>query len=243
MNKVAIVQARMGSTRLPGKVLKKIKDRFVLDYVIDRLRMCKKIDHIVLATTINKKDDKLQQYAINKKLEYYRGSEEDVLARYFNAAKKHQADIIIRVTSDCPLIDPEIVDKVIQIHIEKKADYTANTIIRSYPRGLDVEVFNFKTLESCFKNAKKIYQREHVTPYVRANPDKFNIENLEANFYLKRPDIRITLDTKEDLKLISKIINFFNDINFKTNDVIDFLDQNPELLKINKNIKQKDIRE
>jgi len=243
LNIVAIVQARMSSTRLPEKVLKKIKDRYVLDYVIDRLNLCKNLDNIVLATTTNKKDDKLQQYAIDKKIDYYRGSEEDVLSRYYHAAKEFNAEIIVRITSDCPLIDPEVVDKTIKKHIEDKADYTANTIKRTFPRGLDVEVFNYEVLQHSFKEAKKEYQREHVTPYIRENADKFKIVNIEFEYKLKRPDIRITLDTKEDLKLISKIINSFNDINFKTEDVIDFLDKNPELLKINENVKQKNIKE
>jgi spore coat polysaccharide biosynthesis protein SpsF len=243
LNIVAIVQARMSSTRLPGKVLKKIKGKFILDYVVDRLRMCKNLDKIVLATTTNKKDDKLQQYAIDKKIDYYRGSEEDVLSRYYYAAKEFRADIIVRITSDCPLTDPEVVDKTIKKHIEDKADYTANTIIRTFPRGLDVEVFNYEVLQYGFKNAKKEHQREHVTPYIRENPDKFKIVNIEQDDRLKRPDIRITIDTEEDFILISKIIDSFNNINFKTRDIIDFLDKNPDLLKINKNIKQKNIKE
>jgi spore coat polysaccharide biosynthesis protein SpsF len=243
LNIVAIVQARMSSTRLPGKVLKKIKGKFILDYVVDRLRMCKNLDNIVLATTTNKKDDKLQQYAIDKKIDYYSGSEEDVLSRYYYAAKEFRAYIIVRITSDCPLTDPEVVDKTIKKHIEDKADYTANTIIRTFPRGLDVEVFNYEVLQYVFKNAKKEHQREHVTPYIRENPNKFKIVNIEQEDRLKRPDIRITIDTEEDFILISKIIDSFNNINFKTKDIIDFLDKNPDLLKINKNIKQKNIKE
>jgi len=240
---IAIVQARMGSTRLPGKVLKKIKDKFVLDYVIDRLRMCKNLDDIILATTTNKRDDKLEQYAIDKEIKYYRGNEEDVLSRYYYAAREFNVDVIVRITSDCPLIDPKIVDEVIKKHIETKADYTSNIIKRTFPRGLDVEVFNYNVLKNAFNNAKKKYQREHVTPYIGEKSDKFKLQNIEAKGKLRRPDIRITLDTEEDLKLISKIINLFNTINFKTKDIIDFLDKNPDLLKINENVKQKNIKE
>jgi spore coat polysaccharide biosynthesis protein SpsF len=243
LNVVAIVQARMGSTRLPGKVLLKIKDRYVLDYVIDRLRLCKKLDNIVLATTTSKEDDVLEKYAISKCINYYRGSQEDVLSRYFYAAKKFNADIIVRITSDCPLIDPEIVDKTITKHVKTKADYTTNTIERTFPRGLDVEVFNYEVLQYSFKNAKERYQHEHVTPYIIENVDKFKIVNLELDDNQKRPDIRVTLDTKEDYKLISKIINSFDNIYFKTKDLINLLDKNPNLLKINKNIKQKNIKE
>lgn len=243
MEIVAIIQARLGSTRLTGKVLKKIKDKFVLDYVIDRLRLCKNLDNIVLATTVNKKDDRLQQYAVDKKIDYYRGSEEDVLSRYFHAAKEFNANIIVRITSDCPLIDPIIVDKAIKKHIENKADYTANIIKRTFPRGLDVEVLNFNVLKNTFENAKERYQREHVTAYIREKPIDFKLQNIEAEGKLRRPDFRITLDTKEDLELIKKILNNFGDIYFTSENVIDFLEKNLDLLEINKNVKQKDVKE
>lgn len=243
MNIVAIVQARIGSTRLPGKVLKKIKKRFFLDYVIDRLRVCKNLDNIVLATTTNKIDDKLQKYAERKNIDYFRGSEEDVLSRYYYAAKEFNADIIVRITSDCPLIDPEIVDKTIKKHVKAKAEYTANILKRTFPRGLDVEVFNFNVLKNAFDNTKEKYQREHVTSYIRENTDKFKLKNIEAKGKLRRPDIRITLDTKEDLKLIKKILNNFKNIYFTAEQIVDFLDKKPELLEINKNVKQKDVKE
>lgn len=241
MKIIAIIQARMGSTRLPGKILKKINDNVILDYVIDRLRLCKKLDNIILATTTSKKDDVLEQYSVEKKIDYFRGNEEDVLGRYYYTAKKYKADIIVRITSDCPLIDPEIVDKVIEKHIECNSNYTANTIKRTYPRGLDVEVFNFNVLEANFKNANEKYQREHVTPYIKEHPEKFKLENVEAKGKLKRPEIRITIDTIEDFKLVKKIIQNFNNLNFKAEDIIDFLDKNPDLLEINKNIKQKSV--
>ena len=243
MNVVAIIQARIGSTRLPGKVLKKIQNKVVLDYVIDRLKTCKKIDDIILAITTNKKDDVLERYAKDKKISYIRGSEEDVLSRYFQAAKKYNADIIVRVTSDCPLIDPKIVDEIITKHIENNADYTANIIERTYPRGLDTEVFNFDILEKTHKHAKEKHYREHVTPYVREHPEKFKLQSIEAQGKIKRPDIGITLDTKEDFELISKIISHFDNLDFYTENVIDFLEKNPELIKINQNVKQKKVKD
>ena len=243
MNAIAIVQARMGSTRLPGKVLKKIKDKTILDYVIERLKFCNEIEDIVLATTTDKKDDVLEKYALSKGISYFRGSEEDVLSRYYKAAKNYKADIIVRITSDCPLIDPEIVDEIIKKHIENKADYTANIIERTYPRGLDTEVFNFDVLEETYKNADERTQRAHVTPYIKEHPDKFKLQNIAAHKKIKRPDIRITVDTKEDFELIEKIILHFNNLDFKAEDIINFLDKNPELLEINKNIKQKKLKE
>ena len=239
MDVIAIVQARMGSTRLPGKVLKRINNKFVLDYVIERLKFSNKINDVILATTTNKKDDVLERYSIKREVRYFRGSEEDVLSRYYHAAKKYGGEIIVRITSDCPLIDPEIVDNVINKHIDNKADYTSNVIKRTYPRGLDTEVFNFDVLSEAYKNANEKYQQEHVTSYMIEHPEKFKLQNIEAKGKLKRPDIRITVDTEEDFELIERIISHFNNLNFKTEDIIDFLDRNPELLEINKNIKQK----
>jgi len=239
---VVIIQARIGSTRLPGKVLMKIKDKMILDYVIDRVKLCKNVDDIVLATTTNKKDDLLEKYAIDKKINYIRGSEEDVLSRYYEAAKKYNADIIVRITSDCPLIDFEIVDEIIKKHIESKADYTSNAIKRTYPRGFDTEVFNFDILEEAYINADREYQKEHVTEYITEHPEKFKLQNVEAKGKIKRPDIRITLDTKEDFELIKNIILHFDNINFKAKDIIDFLNEKPELLEINKNVKQKEVQ-
>jgi len=237
-----IIQARMSSTRLPGKVLREIKCKAILDYVVDRIKFCRNVDDIILATTTNQKDDILEKYAINKEISYFRGSEEDVLSRYYEAAKKYHIDTIVRITSDCPLIDSEIVDEIIKKHIENKADYTANTIIRTYPRGLDTEVFNFNILEDAHKHANEKYYREHVTPYIQEHPARIEIQNIEACEKIKRPNIRITLDTKEDFELLEKIILHFDDLMFKTEDVIDFLDKNPDLMKINKNVKQKEVK-
>jgi spore coat polysaccharide biosynthesis protein SpsF len=241
MNVIAIVQARTGSTRLPGKILKKINNKVVLDYVIERIQQCSKIDDIVLATTTSEKDDVLEKYAKNKVITLFRGSEEDVLSRYYKAAEKYKADQVVRITSDCPLIDPKIIDKIIDSHIANKADYTSNTLNRTYPRGLDVEAISFKTLEEAYKNSNKEYQREHVTPYIIEHPEKFKLQNIESVGKIRRPDIRITLDTPEDLKLIKKILLHFNNLDFTTEEIIEFLNRNPKLLDINKNIKQKGV--
>ena len=243
MNVIAIVQVIMGSTRLPRKVLKKIRDRSVLDYVIERLKFCEKINDIVLATTTAKKDNALEEYAVSKGVSYFRGAEQEVLSRYYKAAKKYNADVVVRITSDCPLIDSRVVDKAIRKHIENKVDYTTNTIKRTYPRGLDVEVFNFDVLEDSYKNADEKYQREHVTPYIKEHPEKFKLQNIEAKGKLKRPDIRITVDTKKDFELIEKIILHFDNLNFKAKSIIDVLDEDPELLKINKYVKQEELKE
>jgi spore coat polysaccharide biosynthesis protein SpsF len=242
MKVIGIVQVRMGSTRLPGKVMKKIKGETVLFFVIERMKQSELIDQIVIATTTNKQDDVVVKEAERLKVDCFRGNEEDVLSRYYRAAQKYDADIVVRITSDCPLIDSKIVDKVIRKHIESDADYTSNTIKRTYPRGFDVEVINFNVLAEAYKNASEKYQREHVTLYIKEHAEKFKLQNIEAKGKLDRPDIRITVDTKEDFELIKKIILHFDDIEFTAEDIIDFLNKNPKLLEINKNIKQKEVK-
>ena len=237
---IAIIQARMGSTRLAGKVLLKVKNKPILDYVIYRLSKSKKIDDIILAITTSKKDDVLEEYAIKKSVKYFRGSEDDVLSRYYLAAKKYNADYIVRITSDCPFIDPEIVDNIIERHFNEGADYTANILKRTYPRGVDTEVINFEAIKQAYENAETSFQKEHVTPYIARQPEKFKLLSIEAKGKMRRPDIRVTIDTKEDYKLIEKILLHFDNLNFKTEDIIDFLDENPELLEINKHIIHKD---
>ena len=239
---ICIIQARMGSTRLPGKVMKKIKRKSILYYVIERVKKSKMIDKIIIATTTNKNDDLIVKEAKKLKVDIFRGSEEDVLSRYFFASKEFNADIVIRITSDCPLIDPEIIDKIIKKHIESKSDYTSNTIKRTYPRGFDTEVFNKDIIKDVYKNASEKYQREHVTIFILENKERYKITNVETKGKLYRPDIRVTLDTIEDFELISKIIENFDDISFGLEEVIDFLNENPQLLELNKNINHKEVK-
>jgi len=238
---IAIVQARMGSTRLPGKVMMKVKGKSILYYVIERIKKSKLINQIIIATTTNKNDDIIVKEAKKLNVDFFRGSENDVLSRYYFAAKKTSADIIVRITSDCPLIDYKIVDKVIKRHLDASADYTANVIKRTYPRGFDTEVFNFNTLEKSYNDGEKNYHREHVTKYITEHPEKFNIVNVEAKGKMRRPDIRITVDTEEDFKLIKEVILHFNNISFEAIDIIEFLNENTDLLEINKNVKQKEV--
>jgi spore coat polysaccharide biosynthesis protein SpsF len=238
---VCIVQARMGSTRFPGKVLQEINGKPILDYVFERLSKAQHIDTLVLATSTNKNDDILKKYGMTKNIEVFRGSEQDVLSRYFKAAEKYKADIIVRVTSDCPLIDPSIVDHVITAHLQKKVDYTSNVITRTYPRGLGVEAFNFEVLKDAYKHAQESFQREHVTPYITRNPSFFKLQNITAPESIRRPDIRITIDTKEDFELIKNILLHFKTVDFTTTDIIQYLNDNPYLLGINKHVQQKTV--
>jgi len=240
----AIIQARMTSTRLPGKVLMDIRGKPILWHVMNRLKFSKKLDDIILAIPDTKENDILEKFAKDKKIKYFRGSEEDVLSRYYETARKFKCDTIVRITSDCPLIDPQIVDLTIEQHFNSDADYTSNSLKRTFPQGLDNEVFNSKTLEKVYKKANKSYQREHVTPYIYEHPEIFKLRNVEAKRKLKRPALRLTVDTKEDLELISEIYKYLYKPKkiFYAEEIISLLTKHPELIKINADIKQKELK-
>jgi len=237
----AIIQARITSTRLPGKVLMDIEGKPMLWHVINRLKLSKKINEIILAIPNTKENDILEKFAKDNKVKYFKGSEEDVLSRYYEAAKEFKSDIVVRITSDCPLIDPQVVDLVIEKHLNSGADYTSNVLQRTFPRGLDIEVFNFKVLEKTQKEARKNYQREHVTPYIYEHPEIFELQHIEAKGKLRRPELRLTVDTKEDLKLIREIYRHLYKLRkiFYTEEIIDLFNNHQELIKINEKVRQK----
>jgi len=244
MKVVCIVQARVGSTRLPGKVLKKICGKTILEHDIDRLRRVKEIDKIVIATTTLKKDNAIVEECERLGVMYFRGSEDDVLSRYYYAAKENNADIVVRITSDCPLIDPEISENIIKYYIDNKNkyDYVSNTIDRTYPRGLDTEVFSFKVLERAFKEAVSLRDKEHVTPYIWNNPQIF--KSAQYKNHKDYSHLRWTLDTEEDFELINKIYNLlYPNMNskFKFQNILNLYYEYPELKNINDNIKQKEV--
>jgi len=235
----AIIQARMTSIRLPGKVLMDIEGKPMLWHVISRLRFSKKLDDIILAIPDKKESDILEKFAREKKIKYFRGSEEDVLSRYYKTAKKFKVDVVVRITADCPLIDPEIVDRIIQKHLDSGTDYTSNAFKRTFPRGLDVEVFNFKILEKTHQEAKGHYQREHVTPYIYENHKRFQLINVKnkINFYY----MRWVVDEKKDLEFVREIykkISLKEKI-FYMKDIVAILKKYPELMRINESVKQK----
>lgn len=242
-NVVAIIQARIGSTRLPDKVLKDIEGKPMLWHVVNRIKHSKNINKIVIATTKNKNDTKIVDFCKLYDIEFYRGSEEDVLDRYYQAAKLWQADIIVRITSDCPLIDPQVVDKVIVSYLENKDSLNgaSNAIKRTYPRGLGVEVVSFNTLKRIWREAIKDYQREHVTIYMYENTKDFKILNVENNKNLSY--LRWTVDEKKDLELVREIYkSLYNRKKiFLMNDTLDLLEKKPHIMEINKDVKQKKI--
>ena len=247
MKIAAIIQARISSTRLPGKVLKELPFNSgitCLEQVIRRLKKSKKIDDIVIATTEDKEDNEIVDIAKKEDVKYFRGSKENVLSRYYFAAKKNNIDVVVRITSDCPCIDVDITDLTIDAHINKVADYTSNSLTRTYPHGLDVEVFNFNALEEAYKNATKYYEKEHVTPYIYRNPQKFKINIVKAPKELYASDIRITLDTEEDYALLCAVFDYLYPKNeyFNAYDIVNlFNKEKPWLKLINKKVVQKKI--
>lgn len=241
MRIVAISQARMGSTRLPGKVLRKVHGKPLLYYHITRLRRSKLIDTIVVATTTNAKDARIVNLCNLYEWNSYRGSEQDVLDRYYGAASKFKAGIVVRVTSDCPMIDHEIVDRVIRHVIDNNLDYGSNILNRTYPRGLDAEVITFNALQRAWKEAKLPFEREHVTPYIHQNPDKFKISGIE--FENDESQYRWTVDTIEDFQLVSRIFNEIGCEFFSWKDALRLMKKRPDLYEINKNIEQKGTKD
>jgi len=238
---VAIIQARMGSTRLPGKVLKKLKNKTVLEHVVNRVADVDIIDQIVIATSTLPTDDVIEREALGIGAFVYRGDENDVLSRYYEAAVKYNADNIVRITSDCPLVDTNVTSDIIRFYLDHNYDYVSNCLVRSYPRGLDTEVFSFGSLERAYKEANTPAQREHVTPYIYQNRDKFSVYDYVSEVDLS--SYRWTLDTQEDWDLINKIYDSLYNENtiFNMNQVVALMQQNPWLSEINAHVVQKHL--
>jgi len=231
----------MVSSRLPEKVMITLSGKPMIQHILESLVRSKTITDIVVLTTTKKRDDKLVKYLKKNNWKYFRGDENDVLKRYYDAAIRYNADYIIRITADNPLTDPSIVDLVVTKAIENKVDYASNNLLKTYPLGYVVEVISRNTLEKIEKLARGSILREHVTPYIYKNLKKFKTLNVAAPKSLSYPNWRLTVDTIEDFKLIKKIFeNLYSEnesINYK--EVIKLLLRKPELLSINRNIKQK----
>jgi spore coat polysaccharide biosynthesis protein SpsF len=239
---IAIVQARMGSTRLPGKVLLDLAGKPMLVRDMERIQRAKNIDDIVIATTKKSEDDKIISLCRDNGWNFFRGRENDVLDRYYQAAREYCAKTVVRITSDCPLIEPMIVDRIIEKFsvMTPKIDYVSNIFpIRTYPRGLDTEVMSFSALERCWKEEANPVSREHVTPYIHRHPDRFRIS--EVNNELDLSSMRWTVDSPEDMAFACRIYEHFGDHYFSWTDVLSLLREQPELMEINKDILQKVI--
>ena len=225
-----ITQARTGSQRLPKKVLKKINHLTFLEIHLKRIIKSKLAKSFIVATTKYERDNIISEIAKNLKVDVFRGSENDVLDRYYKAAKKNNLDVIVRVTSDCPLIDPNLIDKIIYKHILNKKDFTSNITKRTFPDGLDVEVFNFETLKRAWVNSKKLDEREHVTYYIWKNRKLFSSFCYENSVDYSK--YRLTLDYPEDLELFKKLINKIG-YDKPWMDYVYLLENDKQLCKIN----------
>jgi spore coat polysaccharide biosynthesis protein SpsF len=245
MKVAAIVEVRMGSERLLGKSMKKIIGKPMIELLTERLKKVATLNEIILAIPTSPENDVLEKFARDHGLECFRGSEDDVLDRVLQAAKKFNVDVIVEITGDCPLIDPEITDKVVDFYLKNFNSYSfvSNVTPVTFPRGLDVRVFSTKVLEEVSTITNDPADRENVSIYIYEHPEKYRLHNIEAKGKLRRPDFRICVDTIEDFKVVESIFEnlYRRNPNFGASEIIDFLNENPEIRKININIKQKEI--
>jgi spore coat polysaccharide biosynthesis protein SpsF len=242
MKVVAIIQSRMGSTRLPGKVMMDLSGKPVLVRCVNRVKRAHTLDEVVVATTNKPADDAIMHLSDNQGWPCFRGSEEDVLDRYYHAAKTYEADVVVRITSDCPLIEPEIVDKVVKEFLERQpgVDYCCNVLPkRTYPRGLDTEVMHFNVLERIWREDQNPAWREHVTAYIHRNPELFRIHGVINNIDCSH--MRWTVDESEDLSFFRRIYNHFGSDRFSWQEVLVLLEKHMEWSMINSHIQQKVI--
>jgi spore coat polysaccharide biosynthesis protein SpsF len=239
-NILIITQARMTSTRLPGKILKEVNHKSLLAYHIERLQQTG-LDSCI-ATTTNITDNEVETFALNNKLKLHRGSEHNVLSRFYDAATKYQAQIIIRVTSDCPLIDPHLIRNSLEKYMQLNNPnlYMSNGIERTFARGFDFEIFSYHLLKEAYNNATENSDLEHVTPYIWKNKSG-NVEFYHVKQNDNHSKLRITVDTTEDFTLIKKLIEDYKAHTLPYNDIENILLQHPELVAINKEIEQKKV--
>jgi spore coat polysaccharide biosynthesis protein SpsF len=243
----AIIQARMGSSRLPGKVLLGLDCEHVLTHVVRRVRAAETIDTVVIATSTETADDAIEQFGNEYGVPVHRGSETHVQQRMFDAATVHGADTVVRITGDCPLIDPGTIDTVVPRVHNENAEYASNTIRRTFPRGLDVESFSYESFKRVVTAATTQSEREHVTPYYRENPDEFDVVNVSSDEVfedeqnLDRTDLRLTLDEAADYRLLRRIYNEleYTDI-IPIREAIEYVDSEG-LAELNESVRQKKI--
>jgi spore coat polysaccharide biosynthesis protein SpsF len=240
MKIVAIIQARVGSSRLPGKVLAAIAGQSMLSRVIERVRRIPGLSEDVVATTLAPQDEAIVEECGRIGAPFFRGSENDVLDRYYCACKEHEADAVVRITSDCPLIDPVESGKVVDAFETQAADLAANDIKATYPLGLGTEVVSCKALHLAWRQATKPYERQHVTPYIYQHPEQFRLVNVESPSNYS--SLRWTVDTPADLEFVRSVFARL-DGDFCWHDVLSLLEREPGLIEINRNVRQKAIEE
>lgn len=237
----ATIEARMTSSRLPGKVLMDFAGKPDLQHIIERLRRSKYIDEVVVATTVNATDDPIITLCENLGCNYYRGSEEDVLQRVLDTAKSVNADILVEITGDCPVIDWRHADALIELFFKEECDYVSNILERTYPRGFDTQVYPVAVLEEVNRLTKDPLDHEHVSLYIYQHQERFKCLNMAAPQHLNHPELEVTLDTKEDYELIKKVYENLYPIkhDFTCEDVVKFLLEHSEITDIIKEIRRK----
>ena len=239
---VAIIQARMGSTRLLGKVLLDLHGQTMLQRVVERTRGAELVDEVVVATTRRETDEPIIEECRRLDVSSFLGSEEDVLDRYNRTAEAHGADVVVRITSDCPLIDPSESDRVIRAFLDSRPDYASNSLRRTYPRGLDTEVMSTATLAHAWLEARQPYERVHVTPYIYGHPETFRL--LSVTGRKDHSNHRWTVDTPRDLKFVREVYRLLGGREMAGwREVLAILEQNPQLAEINRNVRQKELVE
>lgn len=239
MKILLIVQARMTSTRLPGKVLLPLAGEPMLTRLIERLRRVQRADGIVIATTTNATDDPIAALCDTLGMPCHRGSEHDVLSRYADAARLHGADAVMRITSDCPLIHPALIDQVIAVYAEGDSDYVSNMLHPTWPYGMAVEVFSAAALQQAHTEATQPAEREHVTPFIYWHPERYRLRNVESPVNLSHH--RWTVDTPEDYELVRRLFETLHPINpeFTQADILTLLDAHPDWMTLNQHVQQK----
>ena len=240
MRAIAIIQARLSSSRLPDKVLMDIEGRPMLARVVERVSASRLIEGVVVATSSDDSDDKLAAHCRSNGIRYHRGPLDDVLTRFVQAGRREGADVIVRITADCPLIDPALIDAVVTIRDAHRADYASNVVSRRYPRGLDVEVFTAEALARADREGLEPHHREHVTPYLYEQPGRFQVVGLDCERDLSAH--RWTVDTEADLDLVRGIQQRLENPLAGWREVLAVVEREPNLARRNAHIKQKPTR-
>jgi len=241
MRIIATIEARMSSTRLPGKVLLKAAGRPMLEHLVSRLRAVPSLDGIVLATTVNKTDDQLEDFSKAIGLDCYRGSESDVLARVIGAGEFMHADTLVEITGDCPVIDHDLIEQTIRMFLYNNVQYASNSLIRSFPDGMDTQVMQFESLKSSAQLTQHPLDIEHVSRFICNHPELYPRVHLVAPPSLYWPELGLTLDEPRDYELLKMIIEYFVPSNplFSCSDIIQLLKQRPEWVAINQTVVRK----
>ncbi|KQL50090.1 acylneuraminate cytidylyltransferase [Brevibacillus choshinensis] len=240
MKVIVIIQARMGSTRLPGKIMLPLGSTVVLDYVVSRSKQIGGVTDVIIATSTSDKDTPIWEWCKKNQVSCFRGSEEDVLSRFYDCATAYQPDYFIRVTSDCPFLDYQMMNQIMKQVEEQPVDFVF--VNGALPRGLEAEIASFSALETMNRVAREAKYREHVTYYAYEHKHQFQTTSFQAPISLCHPEIRITLDTEDDYLLCHAVAQHFNgDLLVPSQSIVDYLLEHPELAQINSHVKQKDI--